>query len=100
MKRAFAPFLLAAALALPASAQTQPAGVMDPETLQAQFQTSGWESVEMQSNEHSIEIEARRGAMEIEVVYDRATGMVRDLDIENIDGRPITIPGLTLTSAS
>jgi len=100
MKRYLAPFLLAAALTLPAVAQTQPAGVMDPESLRGQFQTAGWESVEMQSNDHSIEIEARRGAMEIEVVYDRATGMVRDLDIENIDGRPITIPGLTMTPAS
>ncbi|PTX02249.1 hypothetical protein [Pararhodobacter aggregans] len=100
MKRSLAPFLFAATLALPVMAQTGAAGVMDPDSLVSQFQTAGWESVAMESNEHSIEIEARRGAMEIEVVYDRATGMVRDLDIENIDGRPITIPGLTLTSAS
>lgn len=83
--------------AAPVAAQTT---MMDPETMESQFQTSGWDAVEVSSDEEHIEVEARRGAMEIEVVYDRSSGMVLDLDIENSDGRPVMIPGVTLTPAA
>lgn len=98
---AFLPASLpAAALALLATPVLAQSAMLDADQMRDQFLSGGWDTVEVEGNETEIEIDARRGAMEIEVVYDRSTGMVRDLEIENADGRPVMIPGLTLTPAA
>ncbi|MBN8290673.1 hypothetical protein JI664_01730 [Rhodobacter sp. NTK016B] len=104
MTTRIAAFLPAAALAFAAMSAApvlaQTAAALDPDHLRDQFQSGGWDSVQVESSETHIEVEARRGGMELDVTYDRASGMVRDLEIENSDGRPVMIPGVTLSPAA
>ncbi|PWE28485.1 PepSY domain-containing protein [Pararhodobacter marinus] len=104
MTNRIAALLPASALALAvltaAPLLAQSAAPLDPEHLREQFQSGGWDSVQVESDDATVEVEARRGGMELDVTYDRASGMVRDLEIENSDGRPVMIPGLTLTPAA
>ncbi|MCA2009935.1 hypothetical protein LCM17_00390 [Cereibacter sphaeroides] len=75
--------------------------LLEAEALAEAFRSSGWDAVEATEGEGGITIEARRGgAMLIAVRYDPMSGMVTAIAIENADGRPVLVPGATLTPAA
>ena len=75
--------------------------LLEAEALADAFRSSGWDAVEATEGEGGITIEARRGGdMRIAVRYDPESGMVTAIAIENADGRPVLVPGATLSPAA